>query len=546
MLAQTKRNLFIIPNDSAGKSVLKEPKLYSESRDSSSIIRLLNEFAGKKFDENYNTLGYDSIVWDNSTVKAYISLGDNYTFDLEMNDTLPREFQNLLKGNLYSNSKTLQYNEFLEFREKLVRFYEDNGYPFSSVELSNPMIYGSKIFSKLKVNKNTFVRLDSIVIKGGPKISGKYLIHCLGIKSGQPYNQSQIDQVGKNIEKLNFIRQIRPTEIEFIGNRADLYLYLKNKPANSFSGIIGLVSDSIQGSELKLTGDISLILQNTFKIGDKINFYWNRYNSASQILQLSVHFPYIFLLPIGIDTRISLEKFQVAYLNTGAFFSLTYNFNGNNGIKAYIQRKASFVIDDSLNTGSNIGFSGTTAGLNFFIDNLDNPLNPAGGYFFEAGSGYGNTLNADGKTHSLLEFNFEGAYYLKISQLVVFAFLNKSSGLVGPENFYQNQMYKLGGINSLRGFDDKSIFASAYSIFSFEPRILAGRRSSFFLFTDLAWYESRFPGKYFTNALLGFGTGMNIDTKAGIFKLVYALGKQSGNPIRFSNSKIHFGYSASF
>jgi hypothetical protein len=41
---------------------------------------------------------------------------------------------------------------------------------------------------------------------------------------------------------------------------------------------------------------------------------------------------------------------------------------------------------------------------------------------------------------------------------------------------------------------------------------------------------------------LGFGAGLTFETKAGIFGLSYAVGKQNSNPLDFRSSKIHFGY----
>ena len=37
-------------------------------------------------------------------------------------------------------------------------------------------------------------------------------------------------------------------------------------------------------------------------------------------------------------------------------------------------------------------------------------------------------------------------------------------------------------------------------------------------------------------------TGGSFETKAGIFSLNYAVGKQLNNPIDFSSAKIHFGF----
>jgi hypothetical protein len=44
----------------------------------------------------------------------------------------------------------------------------------------------------------------------------------------------------------------------------------------------------------------------------------------------------------------------------------------------------------------------------------------------------------------------------------------------------------------------------------------------------------------------GFGAGIAFTTKAGLFYLSYALGKQLDNPISFKTGKIHFGLAVQF
>jgi hypothetical protein len=40
---------------------------------------------------------------------------------------------------------------------------------------------------------------------------------------------------------------------------------------------------------------------------------------------------------------------------------------------------------------------------------------------------------------------------------------------------------------------------------------------------------------------LGIGFGANIETKAGVFSIFYALGKEWGNSFVLRNGKVHFG-----
>ncbi|HQI46911.1 MAG TPA: hypothetical protein PLC59_12715, partial [Bacteroidales bacterium] len=56
-----------------------------------------------------------------------------------------------------------------------------------------------------------------------------------------------------------------------------------------------------------------------------------------------------------------------------------------------------------------------------------------------------------------------------------------------------------------------------------------------------AYYDSKTVQKYIHDTPYGFGAGVCFETKAGIFSLTYALGKQFDNPIYLKSGKIHFG-----
>jgi hemolysin activation/secretion protein len=113
-----------------------------------------------------------------------------------------------------------------------------------------------------------------------------------------------------------------------------------------------------------------------------------------------------------------------------------------------------------------------------------------------------------------------------------------------PE-IYQNELFRFGGLNSLRGFNEEELFASTRVVGTLEYRFLLDRNSNVFVFYDQAFYENN-AAIYSKDNPLGFGAGLSFGTNLGIFSISYALGKQQGNPILMRNGKIHFGYIAYF
>ncbi len=547
-IAQQKNMLIIIPTDSVGILSFKNEKLIFEAKNSADARKKLNQFANSWVEKGYLSFNIDSIAADSNIIKAYVFVGYQYLWDSIGFDGIPPSILNNTSFGIRSaKKKKLNLKSYLKFRKEIISYCENNGYPFASLQIDSVDIVGQCIKGNLILRKNSLVQIDSIVLKGNPKISRRYFVHYLQIKPGDVYNQSKINETRKLVGDLQFIEQAKPVEYEFRKGKVDLYFYLKNKPANFFNGMIGFASGTVEKPEFQVTGDLNLILVNSFKIGEKINIYWDKYQANSQNLKLGFQFPYIFILPIGVDLKVGLEKNNIDYLNTNLYAAADYSFSANHKMIAYLSQKKSYLIDNSENTDTTLAsVSRFTAGLSFYINTTDYYLNPRKGYLLDISTGYGNRSTQVSGSASVAEIAFKGEWYAPVGNLGVIAFLNKTAGLFANTGFYGNELFKIGGINTIRGFDEQSILASSYSIISIEPRLMIGKNSSAYLFGDLAWYQSNQIDKMVTDMPFGFGIGMNIDTKAGIFKLNYALGKQFDNPIKISSSKVHFGFYARF
>jgi hemolysin activation/secretion protein len=119
-------------------------------------------------------------------------------------------------------------------------------------------------------------------------------------------------------------------------------------------------------------------------------------------------------------------------------------------------------------------------------------------------------------------------------------------GSMVNDQLYSNELYRIGGIKTQRGVDEASIYASSFAIGTVEYRFLFEENSNFFVFVDQGWWEDQSRTPLLTDTPLGFGVGTSFETKAGIFSLSYALGKQFNNPVELRNGKIHFGFTSLF
>ena len=117
----------------------------------------------------------------------------------------------------------------------------------------------------------------------------------------------------------------------------------------------------------------------------------------------------------------------------------------------------------------------------------------------------------------------------------------KASWLINDQIFI-NEMNRLGGLKSIRGFDDQSLLASSYVIGTAEYRFLLEQNSYVYLFSDFGYFENKNTEFTTYNAPVSFGAGISFQTKAGIFTINYALGRLENTQFLIRSAKIHFGF----
>ena len=378
------------------------------------------------------------------------------------------------------------------------------------------------------------------------------------IKPGDVYNESQISRISNRIRELAFLREGKPYEIVFSEKETNLYLYLESKKASQFDGVIGVLPDNDNPGKVNLTGEVHLKLQNSLKRGEIIELNWKQLPAKTQDLKVHGLYPFVFNTPLGVDASLSIYKKDTTYLDVIKNLGIQYAFTGNNFIKAFVNNKQSSLLNTTGLKNATVlppyaDITINSYGLSGHYEKLDYRFNPRKGILLDGLGSVGTRViskNADlDENHlydSLLlsstQYNveFSGDYFLSLGQRSVLDIGNMSGWIYGPDIF-TNELFRIGGLKSLRGFDEESIYASLYTIGKIEYRYLLEQNSFLFLFMNAAYVRDESRGKYIYDDPYGFGAGIDFETKIGIMSLNYALGKQFDNPVYFRNAKVHFG-----
>lgn len=481
-----------------------------------------------------------SLVKDtvNHILKVYT--GEQYKI---ANFKLPDEFN---KKKYQLNKSAFSPGKLTSVYELILKEYENNGFPFASINIKELNISENKISGEIIINKGALILYDSLIIKGPANISEHYLQQYLQIGKNGLYSEKNIKSISKKIKEIPFLQEIKPAEIVFYQNKADVYLYLNKKQANSFNGILGVLPvDQNKPTERKvlITGDMDISLKNALHKGEAIQFKWRKTDAESQILNALIEYPYIFKSDFGLSTGLEINKKDSSFIKTNFDIGIKYFFNGTNYISGLYQaEKSNTLLNDSIILSSmNIkNMQASLYGISFLLKKLDYIYNPRKGYRFSGTIMIGNKK---------IENKDKGLKTKNTLNLDVFIPLFKNATILSSNKFgfmyskemLTNELFEIGGINNFRGFDENIFQESAYYLSSLEYRFIYEENSAAFAFIETGFMQNR-SSSIIKNNTLAFGIGTNFQTKAGIFSFTYALGKSKQENIRVKNAKIHIGY----
>ncbi|HOY32781.1 MAG TPA: BamA/TamA family outer membrane protein [Bacteroidales bacterium] len=560
--AQKNVTLNIISNDSSEKIIQRShvEKQYVTRNDA---LNGANDLLAYLYKQGFLAARIDSLKTDSARVDAFLTIGKKYTFKSLRKGNLDKYLSNEINFRAQQFSgKPFNYDEIIKLSEKLLEYSENNGYPFAEFRLDSVQINDNRIDAVINFQRNNKVLVDSIILKGNSKIAPGYLKSYLSVKTGSLYNESIISKADRKLRDLPFVTVIKPVEILFTENKAKIFIYADKKKASSFYGILGVLPDNKTTGKLLINGELKLSLLNAFGRGELIDLNWRSITKGTQDLKLTLAYPYLFSTPFGINYKFTLYKQDTSYLTLNHNAGVQYFFTGNNFLKVFADIYRSDLLSvNGLETITVLpdyaDISSDLFGIEFFREVYDYRLNPRKGHqiHFSFAGGI-KKIRKNSSVNSIVydsirlrssqyRFLINGSLFIPVFRKMTFLFVSRN-GYIVNNRIFANELFRLGGLNSLRGFDEESILVSYYNMFSLEFRYLFERNSFFAVFANGAYYEKRTHNEFVHDIPYGFGAGLSFDTKIGMFSIYYALGSQFSQPITFRQSKIHFGYINNF
>lgn len=560
----------------ADRPALRRLRLPASAPDSLAALTVVRDMVLSLRADAYLTASADSLRWPTrDTLRTALHLGPRVRWaTVRATDDVPDGLLQRagFRERLLRN-QALRPAELVRLQQAILRECEDHGYPFAQVRLDSVQWRGEpvdRISAVLRLERGPLVVMDSVLVEGKVTISRGFLSRYLQIFPGQPYSQTRLAAATRLLKQLPYLQSTAAPRVRFATDRARVTFFLADRRANQFDGLVGVlpVNNPVPGAKrVQVTGEVNLALRNIKGGGKSLNLNWRKADANSTALDAGYAHPGLLGSPLELIGTFNLLRQANQFVTTRPRLEFAYPTARRGRVSFFAEFRASRLLSDStfrLLTAlpPNLDSRYPNYGLTYAFNALDDPFFPRRGWNLAFTGAAGNktirrnpdvpeALYAKVRTRtSQLTGGLRAEHFLRTGRSATLLTRLRADGIYNADRLFDNDLFRLGGLATLRGFDEWQFFVSSYAVLTTEYRVFTGDDAYVFLFADQGYYRrDRTPP---TSAARprdwpgGAGLGLTFSTGAGVFQFVYAVGRATGQTASLTRGKIHFGITGRF
>ena len=520
--------LKIKTKDTILRTVLNEVSYKSKHRSEQEVFKEIKHVHNLLKNNGFFTSTIDTVVTDKDAYTAFFDLG----FKTEEIMVISPKKSSIVNPKQNRDCTRLKPHEFESFTKSLLDKLDQKGKSFSEISYKNPKFQNKTLVLELQVSESKKRHIDKIIVKGYENFPQKFIKNFFKIDNQTIFSKARIEEISQLTKTLTFVDQKKKPEVLFKKDSTHLYLFLKKLTSSSFDGIINFASKE-DGKGLLLNGNLDLKLNNVFNTGEQLELFWNKVAEEKTEFNILLKVPYFMNSRFSSELDFNIFRQDSTFLNTNFNLKTDYDFNNFSKLSLlFSSEKSSYL----LNTESNdfdsyltnfLGIEYQTSILsktNLFKYKLNVSIQPV--------FGRRKTERSQINQQKLIISSFAN---FKTSEKS-YVFLKNETGVLNSDNYLVNELFRIGGVNTIRGFNEQSIFTSQYSYLNFEYRYLTSLSSYIYTITDLGIYKDIIDNNHLKAIGIGIGYGFKLNNNNVNF--AYANGFNSNDTTKFNNSKI--------
>jgi outer membrane protein assembly factor BamA len=482
---------------------------------------------------------------NDSTYRVQFNLGrpvQRIRVFFDTNDISKGDLLNI-GSELHEDHFEIPFRRAEEVMNQLTLLKSEQGDPFARIRLDDFIREDDEtITARLVVVSGDRRSIDQIVVKGYDKFPRSYIRYFAGLKEGRVFNQAEVIEKSELLNTLGFVRTIKPPEVLFRKDSTVVYLYLRKQKNNLFDGVLGFATDD-ETQKVVFNGYLDLELSNNLNFGERISINFKADGKEQQHFRAAVDLPYLFKSPFGVGAELRIFKKDSSFSTTDQQIRVNYQVDRNTKVYSGYKHYESTNLLDEIITGSVIeDYQSDFVLVGVSYSNYQaNPLFPIKSRVDLHSEIGRRKMASTGESQVRLTGLINRIFNLNLNNSI---YLQSTTGWISSDSYLTNELYRFGGINSIRGFDENSIDASLFTVLNTEYRYQFNAGLYLHSIIDLAYFENDIL-KIKEN-LYSFGLGLGMRTKAGLFKFNIANGSSDNQTLSFNNTKIHISLTTRF
>ena len=519
-------SLEINSNKTTENIFLSKMKYKTKHTDSLALYIELNRVQKRLKMNGYFLSRIDSVSKKGEKYIAYLNLDKKVDSVLLKHKSIDNQI--LQKYNFKNNYIKIPVNQLEEILNDISTFQELKGNAFSKIKLKKLRIDNKTLYAEINLTTSKKRKIDKVIIKGYENFPKSFIKNYLNINSKTTFNKKKLMEISKLYKGLNFVSETKPPETLFKKDSTLIYIYLKKIQGSSFDGLVNF--NSQENGKLQFNGYLDLKLKNILNKGEQLNLLWNSFGNEKQEFSISVKTPYIYNSKLSPEFTFSIYKQDSTFLNTKLSTSLKYQIRNNSNLFV------SFNSENSENL-TNVSLDNINTFQNYFLGfgyEYKVPKNDIFGnntFYLNINPSFGKRKTID-NTSQQIKIATTLAYLLDLNSKNSIYFRNKTA-LLNSTNYFDNELFRIGGNNSIRGFNEQSIFVKNYLLQNIEFIYQSSKSSYLYTITDLALISTTLSKE----KLYSFGLGYLFNTNNSQINISTAIGTNTKNPLDFKNTQ---------
>ncbi|MBF9236172.1 BamA/TamA family outer membrane protein [Hymenobacter sp. BT683] len=553
--------MLLFDAEAADRTVLRRYKVRATVPDSLSALREVRELVLALQGAAYLTASADEMRWSRDTVRVRLYVGQPFRWAYLRNGNLGDGLLTRagFREKLFRQTPFLPA-DWAKLQERILVEAENQGFPFATVGLDSIQLTDQDIAGRVVLKRGPAVVFDSLQIVGNTKTKKRFLTKYLQIFPNQPFSQQRVAAAAQQLRQLPYLRLRAEPEIRFAKGTARVYLLLDDRASNQFDAIVGILPNAdANKTGVQFTGDVTINLRNIKGGGKQVGLQWRKTDALSQLLDIQYVHPNFLGSPLEVSGTFNLYKQTNDFTTIRPRLQVTYPTIRAGRISFFAEQRGSFidVLQDTTVLPQNLDSQYNSYGLGYAFNSLDDLFFPHRGTLVSSQGAVG-TKNITRNSQLLPElynglqlrstqytFGLRAERYFPVKRAGVLMLRLRGEGLVNPRLF-TNDLLRLGGLNSLRGFNENQFYTSSYAVATAEFRQFIGEDSYVFAFADQAYLRHDIVADRYADQPTGTGAGLSFRTPAGLFQFVYSVGRSRDQAFEIRTSKIHFGLTSRF